>query len=48
MGPFDKASLISEVKKTVSDSIDLSKDISDEEIRELITNVVLENPNRLI
>ena len=42
MGPFDKASLISEVKKTVSDSIDLSKDISDEEIRELITNVVFE------
>ncbi|HOP99753.1 MAG TPA: CpaF family protein [Acetivibrio clariflavus] len=42
MGAFDKANLVAEVKKTVSDSIDLGKDISDEEIRELITSVVFE------
>jgi len=42
MGAFDKASLVAEVKKTVSDSIDLGKDISDEEIRDLITNIVFE------
>jgi pilus assembly protein CpaF len=42
MGVFDKTSLISEVKKIVGESVDLSKDISDEEIRDLITNVVFE------
>lgn len=47
MGAFDKASLISEVKRTVSDSIDLSKDISDEEIRELITGVIFEKSKQI-
>lgn len=42
MGTFDKADLIAGVKKTVSDSVDLGKDISDEEIRELITDIVFE------
>ena len=42
MGTFDKADLIAGVKKTVSDSVDLGKEISDEEIRELITDIVFE------
>ncbi|WP_010248084.1 CpaF family protein [Acetivibrio cellulolyticus] len=42
MGIIDKTSLISEVKKTVSESVDLGKDISDEEIKELITSIVFE------
>ena len=42
MGVFDKTSLIFEVKKIVGESVDLGKDISDEEIKELITNIVFE------
>ncbi|MCX7921649.1 MAG: CpaF family protein [Clostridia bacterium] len=37
-----RESLIKEVKKRVSDSIDLKKDIADEEIKELITTIVFE------
>ena len=34
--------LVKEIKKIVSDSIDLKKDVSDEEIRDIITEVVFE------
>lgn len=47
MGAFNKADLITEVKKTVSDSVDLGKDISDEEIRELITHIVFEKSKQI-
>ena len=47
MGAFDKANLISEVKKVVSDSVDLGKDISDEEIRELITKAIFEKSRQI-
>lgn len=47
MGAFNKADLIAEVKKTVSDSVDLGKDISDEEIRELITSIVFEKSKQI-
>ncbi|MFZ5988478.1 MAG: CpaF family protein [Bacillota bacterium] len=47
MGSFDKVSLIKDVKKAVSDSIDLRKDISDNEIKELITNIVFETSKQL-
>lgn len=47
MGTFNKADFIAEVKRTVSDSVDLGKDISDEEIRELITNIVFEKSKQI-
>lgn len=40
MEPQTKADIIKWVKQQVSDSIDLGKDIKDEEIKELITNIV--------
>lgn len=39
--------LVKEVKKIVSDSIDLKKDISDEEIRELITETVFQKSKQI-
>ncbi|OPZ92744.1 MAG: putative conjugal transfer protein [Firmicutes bacterium ADurb.Bin419] len=47
MGIVDKTSLISEVKQTVSESVDLGKDISDEEIKELITAIVFEKSKQI-
>ncbi len=47
MGIVDKTSLISEVKKTVSESVDLGKDISDDEIKELITAIVFEKSKQI-
>ena len=47
MGAFNKADLLAEVKKIVSDSVDLGKDISDEEIRELITGIVFEKSKQI-
>jgi len=47
MGAFDKADIIAEVKRTVSESVDLGKDISDEEIRELITSIVFEKSKQV-
>lgn len=38
----EKNRLINEIKKQVNDSIDLRKDFTDEEIRELITSIVFE------
>ncbi|HHV29391.1 MAG TPA: CpaF family protein [Clostridium sp.] len=38
----EKERLIAQIRKQISDSIDLRKDFSDEEIRDVITNVVFE------
>src|SRR5690242_14844148 len=38
----ERENILREVKKTVSDGIDLKRDIPDEEIRELITRVVFD------
>lgn len=38
----EKDKLINEIRRQVNDSIDLRKDFSDEEIRELITNIVFQ------
>ncbi|MCX7710837.1 MAG: CpaF family protein [Clostridia bacterium] len=42
MNIADKENILREIKQLVSDSIDLSRDVPDEEIRELITGIVLE------
>lgn len=47
MGIVDKSSLISEIKKTVSENVDLGKDISDEEIKELITSIVFDKSKQV-
>lgn len=38
----EKVKLINDIRKQVNDSIDLRKDFSDEEVRDLITNIVFE------
>ncbi len=42
----ERANLINEIKKQIKETIDLRKDFSDEEIRELITNIVFEKTGK--
>lgn len=43
----ERVELINEVKKQIKDTIDLRKDFSDDEIKELITNIVFEKTGKL-
>ena len=38
----ERINLINKIKKQIKETIDLRKDFTDEEIRELITNIVFE------
>jgi pilus assembly protein CpaF len=46
MEPNEREALIRELRAVINSGIDLKKDISDEEIRELIINAVFENSRR--
>ncbi len=47
MNPEEKDKLLTELKRYIGESIDLSKDFSDEEIREIISNAVFERSKEL-
>ena len=47
MNPEEKDKLLTELKRYIGESIDLSKDFSDEEIREIISNTVFEKSKEL-
>ncbi|TYQ16064.1 UNVERIFIED_CONTAM: pilus assembly protein CpaF [Acetivibrio alkalicellulosi] len=47
MKPYNRDELINEIKRIVSDSVDLRKEILDEEMKDLITNIVFEKSKEL-
>lgn len=47
MQDFDREPFIKDVRKTVSESIDFRKDLSDEDVRDLITDVVFEKSKQV-